>query len=401
MTAATAAPLFDLYAPEIDADPFPSYARLREEAPAYWCESGNLWLLTRYDDVSRATQDWETFSSRQGNLIDEIPGRAGATLGSTDPPHHDRLRALSQAAFMKKNTEHLVQPIVELADAALDRIVAERRFDFVTEFSSAITVPILLRLMGLPARDPVEIRRLVVLSISADKPARGKNAEQIAAFGELGKFLTEEVEKRRRSPSDDLITRLAEAEVDGQRLADREIVMTSATFVMAGIESLSSFMSMLALNLHDYPDARRRIAANPKLLAPAIEESLRFNTSAQRFKRVVARETVLHGQRLKVGDKVALCYGAANRDGRKFPIPDVYDIERRPQGHLGFGGGKHFCLGSQMARLVTELSMREFLKRIPEYRLVVPADRFSQARRLDWISSSNFRSPVALPFEVV
>ena len=388
-----AAPLFDLYSPLIDADPFPHYALLREQAPAYWSERDRIWLLTRYEDVSRAAQDWETFSSLQGNLIDEIPGRAGATLGSTDPPHHDRLRALAQAAFMKKNIEHLVEPIRELADAALDRVIAKTRFDFVTEFSSAITIPILLRLMGLPVRDPVEIRRLVVLSISADKSIRGKNPEQIAAFGALTKFLTEEVEKRRKSPADDLITRLAEAEVEGQRLTEREIVMTSATFVMAGIESLSSFMSMFALNMHDYPDARRRVVADPKLLAQAIEESLRFNTSAQRFKRTIAREVVLHGKTLKPGDKVALCYGSANRDWRKFPIPDVYDIERRPQGHVGFGGGKHFCLGSQMARLATETAMSRFLARIPEYRLTVPY--------LQWISSTNFRSPVSLPFEVV
>ena len=314
-----APPLFDLYAPEIDADPFPFYERLREEAPAYWCESGQLWVLTRYDDVARAAQDWETFSSAQGNLIDEIPGRAGATLGSTDPPRHDRLRALSQAAFLKRNVEHLTEPIIAQADRALDRIVAAGRFDFVTEFSSAITVPILLRMMGLPERDPAEIRRKVILSISTDKPARGRNAEQIQAFGELGQFLTEEVAKRRAKPADDLVTRLAEVEIDGERLTDREIVMTSATFVMAGIESLSSFMTMLALNLHDHPDARRRIVADPALLSQAIDESLRYNTSAQRFKRTIARSIELHGQSLKVGDKVALCYGAANRDWRKCP----------------------------------------------------------------------------------
>jgi cytochrome P450 len=149
-------------------------------------------------------------------------------------------------------------------------------------------------------------------------------------------------------------------------------------------------MSMFALNLHDFPDARRRVVADPAPIEPAIEESLRFNTSAQRFKRTVMRETELHGQRLRVGDKVALAFGSGNRDWRKFPDPDVYDIDRRPQGHLGFGSGKHFCLGSQMARLVTAVAMRRFLERVPEYHLT--------ADRLTWNSSSNFRSPVALPF---
>jgi cytochrome P450 len=219
---------------------------------------------------------------------------------------------------------------------------------------------------------------------------KGRNPEHIAAFKELRDFLTAEVAARRKHPTDDLITHLAEAEIDGDRLSEREIVLTTATFVMAGVESLSSFMSMFALNLNDHPDARRRIVADPALIEPAIEESLRFNTSAQRFKRTVMHETELHGRRLRVGEKVALAFGSGNRDRRRFPDPDVYDIGRRPQGHLGFGSGKHFCLGSQMARLVTAVAMGRFLARVPDYHLTVD--------KLAWNSSSNFRSPVALPF---
>jgi cytochrome P450 len=244
--------------------------------------------------------------------------------------------------------------------------------------------------MGLPERDHAEIRRKVILAVSTDKSVKGRNPEHIAAFKELSDFLTAQVAERRKKPTDDLITHLAEAEIDGDRLSEREIVLTTATFVMAGVESLSSFMSMLVLNLHDYPDARRRITADPALMAPAIEESLRFNTSAQRFKRTVMREAELHGLKLNIGDKVALAYGSGNRDWRKYRNPDVYDIERRPQGHLGFGVGKHFCLGSQMARFVTEVAMKQFLERVPEYHLT--------CRKLTWNSSSNFRSPAALPF---
>jgi cytochrome P450 len=386
--------VYDLYAPVIDSDPFPIYTWLRDNAPAHWSERDKHWILSRYDDVSQAVQDWETFSSTSGNLVDEIPGRAGATLGSTDPPRHDRLRALAQAAFMKKNIEHLEGPILELADRALDRLVSKGRFDFVAEYSSEITISILLKLMGLPAQNPAEIRRKVILSISTDKSVRGRNQEQIEGFSSLAQFLDTEVNRRRAAPSDDLITRLAEAEIDGERLSDREIVMTSATFVMAGIESLSSFMTMVALNLHDHEDARARIVADPRLMLPAIEESLRFNTSAQRFKRTAARDSERHGKTIRKGDTVILAYGSANRDERKFANPDTYDIDRKPVGHMGFGGGKHFCMGSQMARFVTDVAMRRFLARIPEFRLTTPRSE------LAWISSSNFRSPVALPFEI-
>ncbi len=383
---------FDLYAPEIDSDPFPHYEILREQYPCYWSESGELWILSRYDDIVQAARDWETFSSSQGNMIDELPGRAGATLGTTDPPRHDRLRALSQAAFTRKNIEHLIAPTLVIADRSLDRICENRRFELVNDFSSQITVGLLFRTMGLPERDHADIRRKVILAVSTDKSAKGRTAEHVAAFAELSEFLASEVAIRRKHPTDDLITHLAEAEVDGDRLSEREIVLTTATFVMAGVESLSSFMSMFALNLHDHPEARRRLVADPALIEPAIDESLRFNTSAQRFKRTATREIELHGERMRAGDKVALAFGSGNRDRRKFPNPDAYEIERRPQGHLGFGSGKHFCLGSQMARLVTKVAMQRFLERVPEFHLT--------AERLAWNSSSNFRSPVALPFSI-
>ena len=383
---------FDLYSPEIDADPFPYYEILREQYPCYWSDSGNLWILSRYDDIVQATRDWETFSSSQCNMIDELPGRAGATLGTTDPPRHDRLRALSQAAFARKNVEQLIAPTLDIADRALVRICERKEFEFINDFSSQITVGVLFRTMGLPERDHADIRRKVILAVSTDKSVKGRNPEHIAAFKELSDFLTAEVAVRRAKATDDLITHLAEAEIDGDRLSEREVVLTTATFVMAGVESLSSFMSMFALNLHDHPDARRRLVADPSLIEPAIEESLRFNTSAQRFKRTVVREITLHGQTLRVGDKVALAFGSGNRDWRKYANPDVYDIDRRPQGHLGFGAGKHFCLGSQMARLVTAVAMRRFLECLPEYHLAVD--------EIAWNSSSNFRSPAALPFAI-
>ena len=142
----------------------------------------------------------------------------------------------------------------------------------------------------------------------------------------------------------------------------------------------------------DIDDARLRIVADGARLAPAIEESLRFNTSAQRFKRTLMRDVELHGQTMRKGDAVVLAYGAANRDGRRFENPDRYDIERSSQGHLGFGAGKHFCLGSQMARAVTHLAMQRFLQAIPEFHLATP--------EIDWNSSSNFRSLVALPMRI-
>ncbi len=239
---------FDLYSPAIDADPFPYYEILREQYPCYWSDSAQLWVISRYEDIMEAARDWETFSSSQGNMIDELPGRAGATLGTTDPPRHDRLRALSAAAFSRKNTEQLIAPTLEIADRALHSIFERGEFEFINDYSSQITVGLLFRTMGLPERDHGEIRRKVILAVSTDKSVKGRTPEHIAAFKELSDFLTVQVAERRKNPTDDLITHLAEAEIDGDRLAEREIVLTTATFVMAGVE--------FALKLHEHARAQ-------------------------------------------------------------------------------------------------------------------------------------------------
>jgi hypothetical protein len=158
---------------------------------------------------------------------------------------------------------------------------------------------------------------------------------------------------------------------------------------MAGIESLGGFLAMFALNLADHPEARRAVTAAPSLLPDAIEESLRYNTSAQRFRRCATRDTEIHGQSLRAGDFVCLCYGSANRDERQFPDPDLYDIARKPRGHLGFGGGVHACLGATIARMATKIAMEEFHKAVPDY---------TRAETdLPWMPSSTFRSPLRLP----
>ena len=379
----------NLYSKEIDADPFPAYQRLRDEFPCYWSESAGIWFLSRYADVAGAAVDWETYSSLSGNLIDEIPGRSGGTLGTTDPPFHDRLRRLANHAFARKNLAEIIDHAEAVAQRAVHECASGGSFDFVSSFSSKVTVDTILHMLGLPQRDPAEIRSKVVLSISTDKANKGRSVEMNEAFAEISSFLGEAVAIRRREPADDLITRLAEAEIDGDALTEREIVLTTAMFVVAGVESLSSFMSIFAMNLAQMADVQDALRKEPALIKPAIEESLRFNTSAQRFKRVLTRDVELHGQQMLKGDFVVLAYGSANRDERQFTDADNYDLRRNPKGHLGFGTGKHFCIGNDFARMILERAMHVFLEQMPQFSL--------GEAQLDWVPSSNFRSPVALP----
>jgi cytochrome P450 len=379
---------FDPFSPEIDADPFPAYKILRDEYPCFWSEDAGMWVLSRYADVVAALDDWETYSSAQGNMMTELPGRAGATLGTTDPPHHDRLRGLIQYAFVRRNLDSLTEPIEELAVGTAAPLADMEEFDFIEEFSSKFTVRVLFAALGLPMGDEAVVREKAVLMVQNDSVTHDKGPEHIAAYEWMRDYAANVIEERRRHPQNDLISHFSQAEIDGDRLDEREVLLTTTTLIMAGVESLGGFMAMFGLNMADFPAARRECVADPVLLRNAIEESLRYNTSAQRFKRCLTRDHELHGQTMREGDFVCLAFGSANRDERQYPDPDTYDIHRRTKGHLGFGGSVHLCLGTTIARMSVKIAMKAFHDVVPEYERVHD--------ELPWMPSSTFRSPMEL-----
>ncbi|QDF97922.1 cytochrome [Azoarcus sp. DD4] len=379
---------FDPYSPAVDADPFPFYKTLRDEHPCFWSKEANMWVLSRYADIVTALNDWQTFSSAKGNLMTELPNRAGATLGTTDPPRHDRLRGLVQHAFMKRNLESLVEPIRQIARETAAPLADLRQFDFIEDFSSKFTVRVLFAALGLPLGDEAQVREKAVTMVQSDAATRQKGPEHIAAYNWMQDYASKVIAERRKNPQHDLISHFSMAEIDGDRLDEREVLLTVTTLIMAGIESLGGFMGMFALNMADHADARRQCVANPELLVDAVEESLRFNTSAQRFRRCLTRDHTLHGQTMREGDFVCLAYGSGNRDERQFPNPDVYDIARKPKGHLGFGGAVHACLGTTIARISVKAAMEAFHQVVPDYVRV--------QEHLPWMPSSTFRSPLRL-----
>ena len=387
---------FDPYSPAVDADPFPYYKTLRDEYPCFWSEDAQMWILSRYSDIVTAGQDWQTYSSASGNLMTELPGRAGATLGRSDPPKHDRLRGLIQHAFMKRNLLALEEPMRAIAKEVFAECKGRKQFDF-KEVSSKFTVKVLMAALGLPMGDEAIVdeqivRDNAVLMVQSDARTRTKGPEHLAAFEWMKEYASKVIAMRRAEPRNDLISNFALAEIDGDRLDDNEVLLTTTTLIMAGVESLGGFMMMFAYNLATYNDALKAVVANPELLPDAIEESLRFNTSAQRFRRRLMKDVELHGQTMKAGDFVCLAYGSGNRDERQYPNPDVYDITRKPRGHLGFGGGVHACLGTAIARLAVKIAFDEFHKVVPNYTRT--------ADQLAWMPSSTFRSPLVLELTV-
>ncbi|MEO0032942.1 MAG: hypothetical protein RIS94_2700 [Pseudomonadota bacterium] len=380
---------FDPYSPAMDADPFPAYKTLRDEYPCFWSEEAGKWVLSRYSDILNALQDWRTYSSAQGNLVDEFPGRAGSTLGSSDPPRHDRLRALIQSAVTKRALDHIVEPARAVCRTHLSALAGKREFDLVGDYGAKVTVDFLFHLFALPEENADLVRHNAVLMVQTDPVTRKKSEEHLAAFRWMADYAEKLVQDRKKNPGDDLLSNFITAEIDGEKLLDLEVQLTVTTLIMAGIESLSGFMAMFGLNLAELPDVRRAVAADVSRIPDAIEESLRFNTSAQRFKRTLTRDVELHGQTMKAGDAVILAYSSANRDERVFENPDVYDLGRRPKRHLGFGGGVHACLGSAIGRLATQIAFEELLTAVPDFTRTTDT--------LNWVSSSNFRSPKALP----
>ena len=379
---------FDPYSAQVDADPFPVYRRLRDEQPCFWSPEANMWVLSRHGDIVTALNDWRTYSSASGNLMTELPDRAGATLGTTDPPRHDRLRGLIQHAFMKRNLDALAEPIRDIARALAADLRSVAEFDFISAFASKFTVRVLFATLGLPLGDEEVVRQKAVLMVQSDARTRAKGPEHVAAYHWMQDYAARIIAERRADPQNDLISHFSTADIEGDSLDEREVLLTTTTLIMAGVESLGGFMAMFALNLADFRDARRATVENPGLLADAVEESLRFNTSAQRFRRRLQVDTELHGATMRAGDFVCLAYGAGNRDERRFPDPDVYDIARKPKGHLGFGGGVHACLGTAIARLATRIAMEEFHRVVPDY--------VRTERELTWMPSSTFRSPLRL-----
>ena len=383
--------VFDPFAPEVHRDPFPLYRVLRDDYPLYFSEPGNCWVLSRYADVASVALDTKTFSSAQGNIIDDSPKRAGATLGTTDPPRHDQLRKLVQAAFLNSNLKRMESPARRRAVEILDDAERTRRLDLINDFATPVVIGVLAELLGLPLENLGSVKRWVSDSLRRDPATRRSPPEADAARQALTELMESIIASRKRLPRDDLVSELVTARVEGQSLDDREVLMTSRTLLAAGVESTVSFFGNLALNILQFPEARRRVIAEPGRIPDAIEESLRFNTSAQRFSRTLTRDFAMHGRTMRAGDKVMIAFGSANRDEREFPEADRYDIDRRPTQHLGFGHGKHYCIGAGFGRLLARAMLEELLRAVPDYSLE------GDEQSLDWLPSPTFRSMVSFP----
>jgi len=375
--------LLDLRHYEETGPPYELFARLRREAPVcHHPEQGGpgFWAVTRYDDVVAVSRDSATYSSFAGGtmIADATPEQLFVVrqmMLNMDPPQHTKLRALINKGFTPRMVSHLHERIGELARAIVDRVAARGECDFVTDVAGELPSYVIAELMGIPLDDGRELYRLTERMHTADRTPEGQADGAQAIFQMMSYANGIRAEKRAR-PASDIASTLLEAEVDGEKLTDLEFDMFFLLLINAGGDTTRNLVSGGMLELLHRPDALATLRAEPRLLPIAIEEMLRFCTPVIHFRRTAMRDVELGGQRIAAGDKVVVFYASANRDESVFPDPDTLDVARSPNEHVAFGGGGvHFCLGANLARVEIRALFAEVLARLENLELAGPVER--------------------------
>lgn len=374
---------YDPYDFEIDADPYPVWRRLRDEAPLYYNDKLDFWALSRYDDVADGLADWQTYRSGRGSVLElikanmEIP--SGAILFE-DPPEHDIHRGLLSRVFTPKKMNAVEPKVREFTRRCLDPLIGAGSFDLIAELGAQMPMRTIGYLLGVPEEDQQAIRDRLDGGLRLEEGQQGQNfSRENFSNDDFGPY----IDWRMENPSDDLMTELIRAEFqdeDGntRRLSREEIVTYVSLLAGAGNETTTRLIGWLGKLLAEHPDQRRELAQNPSLIPNAIEETLRYEAPSPIQARYVARDVEHYGQQVPEGSVLVLLNGSANRDERHFEEPDRYDIHRKIDRHLSFGYGLHFCLGSALARLEGRVALDEILRRWPDWE--VDWDHAVQAR---------------------
>jgi cytochrome P450 len=357
-------------------DPHAVFRRLRREDPLPWYPgSGGMWCLLKHADVLRVSREPARFTSERGIQMgvsgggDRMPG-IPPTILEMDPPKHNLHRKLVIKAFTPAAVAPLEPRVRQLARECLDAVPRGGVADLVAALAMPVPMYVIAEMLGVPHSDWPSFKRWSDAMVEAG--GGGRTPATDAAVGEMLAYFVQVLGERRRAPKDDLVSRLAFAEVDGEQLSDPEILVFCITLLAAGNETTRNLISGGSLLLTRHPDQRRRLLAEPGLLPNAIEEMLRWWTPVRSFTRRATRDTELRGRRIREGEVVLLLYGSANRDEEVWgEDPDRFDVGRdhgRAR-HLAFGFGEHLCLGAPLARLEARVVFEELLRRAPDFEL--------------------------------
>lgn len=368
---------YDPFNQEIDADPYPVYRRMREEAPLYYNEQHDFYAVSRADDVERVLVDNETFISGRGGIMEFIRANITMPLGMfvyEDPPIHTRHRRVLAGVFTPRRIAELEPKIRAFCARSLDSVVGAGRFDFIADLGAQVP----MRTMGMLSHRQQTDKSL--------RTEAGKPMAPQEGFAS-GESFAEYIDWRAAHPSDDLMTDLINAEVteeDGsaRRLTHDEVLTYTTLLASAGAETTGHLIAWTGKVLADHPDQRRELIENPSLIPQAIEEVLRFEPPGHQFARYVTTDVDFYNQTVPEGSVMLFLMGSANRDHRRIVDGNCFDIHREPIKHLSFGIGAHYCLGAALARLEGRIALEELLKRFPEWHIDIDNARMASSSAL-------------------
>jgi cytochrome P450 len=367
----------------VDGPPHEVFKEMRSGCPIHWTESFELfpeepgfWSVTTPDDIHTVSRDWQTYSSERGGVLVAAAGfpleLAQAMFIGMDPPKHDRLKALFQAGFTPKRIAAHEDAIREIVIGTFDRLAGRDSCDLVTEVAQPIVSRVIGSFMGIREEDDAIWAKLMNSTLGAADPDINPDGFEGAVekdVPEIFERCRKLIAERQEHPTDDLTSVLVHAEVDGEKLEEHEIVMGFFLLMAAGNDSTKATYCSGMRALMEDPEQLQMLLDDPSLIPSAVEESLRMFPAFAHFRRTATCDTELHGQKIKEGEKVVMWYVSSNRDESRFEDPDRFDVRRTTE-HQAFGaGGRHFCLGTALARLELKIMLEETLKRYPKIEL--------------------------------
>ncbi len=345
--------------PELLTDPYPHYKQWREEQPIWWAEDVQGWVISRYDDVRAVLKDAALFSS---NSMGEMDQQAMALpLLTDDPPRHTQLRAIVNKAFTSRTLKQMEVEVKDLVDELLDGLQGKTLIDISEEFTIPLPIYIIARLMGIPEERKDDFKRW---SDALTGTSEATNLEdRLPDIMEMAGYFQSLIPERRANPGDDLISKVVQAEVDGEGISDQDIVGFNILLLIAGNETTTNLLSNLLNYLANDPAMWNELRDNPDKIEAAVEETLRFDGPVHWVNRKATADTEMHGQTIKAGETVYAIMGSANRDALHYEAPDEFRLDRGRSDHHTFGHGIHFCIGAPLGRMEAQYALEGLFRR--------------------------------------
>ncbi|WP_437288862.1 cytochrome P450 [Sorangium sp. So ce406] len=397
---------FRLQSPETLANPYPVYARLRQEAPVYFSAGYNGWLVTRYDHVAAGFRDPRLSAKRSSAFVTKLPEEVRQRLEPLrrnlaswalllDPPEHTRIRSLINKAFVPRLVEGLRPRVEALVDGLLDAVAPAGQMDVLRDLGDLLPLLVIGEVLGVPAEDRHKLKgwsNALGGFLGAGRPTLEIAGGALTAVAELEDYFRGVIASRRQSPGSDLLSQLILAEEQGMILGEQELLSTCCMLLFGGHETTKNLIGngLLALLLHR--SARDELRGSPMLIGPAVEELLRYDSPVQWMSRMALEDIELDGVTIPKGDRAFLVLGAANRDPAQFPEPDRLDFHRTDIRHISFGLGVHYCAGAALARVEAQAAIATFLRRFPNAELA--------SGGLTWRMNPGVRGLTAIPVEL-